>query len=66
MSTFAARKYKPVARKIRPVIAELPDKFRIIRNIVGDPLADMPTLSPNPPPFEPTGRYTAANRDLID
>jgi hypothetical protein len=65
-STFVARKYKPVARKIRPVIAELPDKFRIIRNIVGDPLEDLPTLSPNPPPFEPTGRYTAERRDIID
>ena len=30
VSTFAAkRKYKPVALKIRPVLADLPDKFRI-------------------------------------
>jgi hypothetical protein len=65
-STFANRKYKPVARKIRPVIADLPDKFRITRNIVGDPLADMPQLSPNPPPFIPTGRYTTENRAIID
>jgi hypothetical protein len=48
------------------VLAELPDKFRITRNIVGDPLADMPTLSPNPPPFQPTGRYTTERRDIID
>jgi Integrase zinc binding domain/RNase H-like domain found in reverse transcriptase len=66
VATFASRKYKPVARKIRPVLADLPDKFRITRNIIGDPLADMPTLSPNPPPFTPTGRYTADNRALID
>ena len=66
VDTFAARKYKPVARKIRPVLADLPDKFRIVRNIIGDPLADMPTLSPNPPPFSPTGRYTADNREIID
>ena len=65
-STFANRKYKPVARKIRPVIADLPDKFRITRTIVGDPLADMPQLSPNPPPFVPTGRYTSENRAIID
>lgn len=65
-STFANRKYKPVARKIRPVIADLPDKFRITRAIVGDPLADMPQLSPNPPPFVPTGRYTSENRAIID
>ena len=66
VATFASRKYKPVARKIRPVLADLPDKFRITRNITGDPLADMPTLSPNPPPFTPTGRYTAENREIID
>jgi len=65
-SIFAKRKYKPVARKIRPVIADLPDKFRITRNIVGDPLADMPQLSPNPPPFVPTGRYNAECRAIID
>jgi hypothetical protein len=65
-STFVTRKYKPVARKIRPVIAELPDKFHIIHNIIGDPLEDMPTLSPNPPPFEPTGCYTTERRDIID
>jgi len=65
-SIFAKRKYKPVARKIRPVIADLPDKFRITRDIVGDPLANMPQLSPNPPPFVPTGRYTAECRAIID
>jgi len=37
-----------------------------VRNIVGDPLAGMPTLSPVPPPFTPTGRYTADNRAIID
>ena len=66
VAIYGARKYKPVAKKVRPVLAELPDKFRIQRNIVGDPLADMPTLSPNPPPFQPTGRYTAERRDIID
>ena len=66
VSTFGNRKYKPVAHKVRPVIADLPDKFRIVRNIIGDPLADMPSLSPNPPPFVPTGRYTLERRDLID
>ena len=63
---YGARKYKPVAQKIRPVLAELPDKFRIQRKIIGDPLANMPTVSPNPPPFQPTGCYTAERRDIID
>ena len=66
VATFAGRKYKPVAKKVRPVLAELPDKFRIIRNIKGDPLANMPTLSPNPPPYTPIGRYVAERRDIID
>jgi hypothetical protein len=54
-NTFVAKKYKPVAQKVRPVLADLPEKFRINRNIVGNPLADMPALSPTPPPFQPTG-----------
>src|SRR6202142_129429 len=59
------KRYKPVALKTRPVLAELPDKFRIVRNIIGDPLADIPTLSPNPPPFQPTSRYTTDRRDAL-
>ncbi|THH15802.1 hypothetical protein EW146_g4737 [Bondarzewia mesenterica] len=59
-------KYKPVAQKVRPILAELPNKFCIIRNISGDPLADMPYLSPNPPPFTPFSRYTSEHRDIID
>jgi hypothetical protein len=65
-STFVTRKYKPVAKKVRAVLAELPEKYRITCNIVGKPLADMPTLSLNPPNFHPTGRYTAERRDIID
>jgi len=57
-SIFAKRNYKPVAKHIKPVLTNLPEKFRIVRNNVGDPLANMPTLSPNPPPFTTTGRYT--------
>ncbi|KAI0257963.1 hypothetical protein BC834DRAFT_926760 [Gloeopeniophorella convolvens] len=58
--------YKPVAHKVRPVEAELPSCFRIVRSIQGDPLADMPTLNPNPPDFTPTGRYTTERRDQFD
>ena len=60
------KKYKPVARKIRPVIGELPDRFRIIRNIIGDPLESLPTLNPKPPPFTPCGRYTQERMELFD
>ncbi|SJL18848.1 uncharacterized protein ARMOST_22450 [Armillaria ostoyae] len=66
VSVFAGKKYKPVALKTKPVLATLSDKFRIIRNIRGDPLADIPTLSPTPPPFVPTKRYTQERKEYID
>ena len=59
-------KYKPVALKVKPVVQELPAEFRIKREIVGDPLAEMPELSPNPPDFVPTGRYTQERKDHFD
>jgi len=52
------KKYKPVALKVRPVIAELPEQFCIYCNIISNPLEAMLTLNPNPLPFTPTGRYT--------
>jgi Integrase zinc binding domain/RNase H-like domain found in reverse transcriptase len=59
-------KYKPVALKTRPVVQELPAEFRIKREILGDPLAEMPELSTNPPDFVPTGRYTQERKDQFD
>ena len=59
-------KYKPVALKTRPVVQELPAEFRIRREIIGDPLAEMPKLSTNPPDFIPTGRYTQERKDQFD
>ena len=61
-----ASKYKPVALKTRPVYAELPEKYRIKREIRGDPLAEMPQLNCRPPDFVPTGRYTQERKDEID
>ena len=52
---YAGKKYKPVALKVRPVYAELPDQYRIKREIKGDPLAGMPPLNPRPRDFEPMG-----------
>jgi hypothetical protein len=65
-SVYVGKKYKPVALKVKPVYAELPERFRIERNIIGDPLADMPQLNPNPPDFEPKGRYTAERKEAMD
>ena len=67
LATFAAKKkYKPVTRKIRPILDTLPSCFCIERNIIGDPLTDLPTLSPHPPPFTPCGRYTEERRAKMD
>ncbi len=66
LSSYAGKKYKPVAKKIRPVATELPERFRITRNIKGDPLSALPELPTRPTPFEPTKRYTAARKEVID
>ena len=55
---YLGKKYKPVAMKVKPMYSDLPEKFRIKRDIKGDPLADMPELNPISPEFTPTGRYT--------
>ncbi|THU76289.1 hypothetical protein K435DRAFT_622426, partial [Dendrothele bispora CBS 962.96] len=60
------KKYKPVALKVKPVLTELPEKFRIVRDIKGDPLKEMPMLSTTPRDFEPTGRYTQERKEIID
>ena len=62
----AGKKYKPVARKVKPVISTLPSEFRIVRRIIGDPLKDMPTIQPRPPDFTPTGRYTEERRKQFE
>ncbi|RPD72628.1 hypothetical protein L226DRAFT_466888, partial [Lentinus tigrinus ALCF2SS1-7] len=59
------KKYKPVTQKVRAIVGELPQEYRIVRNCVGDPLATLPMLNPNPPPFVPTGRYTQERRDAM-
>ena len=60
------KKYKPVAQKVRPIYGELPERFRIKREITGNLLKDMPGLSPNPADFAPTGRYTLERKEIID
>ena len=66
VSAFLGKKYKPVALKVKPVYAELPEQFRIKREIKGDPLKDLPKLNPNPPDFVPTGRYTLERKEDFD
>ena len=59
-------KYKPVAKKVRPVKATLPQEFHVKRHITGDPLAGMPILPTNPPEFTPGERYTQERKEIID
>src|SRR5580698_5322739 len=59
-------KYKPVAIKARPVKTTLPDEYRVIREIKGDPLEGMPVLPIVPPPFTPGKRYTLERKEIID
>ena len=58
MTFMAKKKYKLVAQKVQLILDTLPLHFCIKCNITGDPLADLPTLSPHPPPFAPCGHYT--------
>ena len=59
-------KYKPVHLKVRPQLAPMPEEFRVQRNITGDPLAELPELSPNPPEYSPGERYTLERKEVID
>ena len=59
-------KYKPVALKTKPVIDQLPLRFRIVREIKGDPLRDLPVLPEDPPMFIPTARYSQERKEIID
>ena len=52
-------------KKTRGVTSVTP-YFRIIRNILGDPLSQLPILNPNPPPFSPCGCYTQECKDIFD
>ena len=66
VEVLASKKYKPVALKVKPVYTELPENFRIKREIKGDPLGGMPKLNPCPPDFVPTERYTAERKEAMD
>jgi hypothetical protein len=63
---FAGKKYKPVALKVRPVETELPSRFRIVREIKGDPLQNLQPLPTRPAEFAPTGRYTSERMEQFD
>lgn len=61
-----AFKYKPVAKKVRPVATDTPAEFRVERRMVGDPLADLPKLPVHPPEGEPGTRLTKERGEKFD
>jgi hypothetical protein len=48
------RKYRKVEDRIQPITTQLPEEFHIIRNIIGDPLENMPVLLTHTPDFVPS------------
>jgi len=60
------KKYKPVTLKVKLVLGTLPERFRITREIVSDPLQGIPELPEHPPEFEPRGRYTLEKKENLD
>jgi hypothetical protein len=52
------RKYRKVEDRIQPIATQLPEEFRIVHNIIGDPLENMPVLPTHPPDFVPGLQYT--------
>jgi hypothetical protein len=66
VASSLASRYKPVALKVKPVYADLPERFRIKREILGDPFEGMPNLNPQPREFVPMGRYTQERKEEFD
>ena len=60
------KKYKPVALKVKLVLGTLLERFRIIQDIRGDPLKDLPILPKRPLDFVPKGRYTAKRKEKLN
>ena len=52
-------------KKVNPIIAELPGQYRIIRDIKGDPLENMPNLEKVLLSFIPKGRYTTEHKEIL-
>jgi len=61
-----AKKYKPVALKVKPVLETLPERFRITREIIGDLLKNMPRLPEQPPEFQTKGCYNLDRKEKLD
>jgi len=61
-----AKKYKPVALKVKPVLGTLSERFRITREIIGDLLKNMPRLPEQLPEFQTRGHYNLDHKEKLD
>ena len=61
-----AKKYKPVALKVKPVLGTLPERFRITKEIIGDLLKNMSRLPERPPEFQTKGHYNLDYKEKLD
>jgi hypothetical protein len=59
------RKYRKAEDRIQPIAMQLPEEFRIIRNITGDPLENIPALPMHPPDLTPGLRYMQEQHDKL-
>lgn len=62
---LGAKKYKPVARRVKPVPATLPEKYRIVRHRPYDPLDSLPRLPIKVPDIVPGKRFTQERIDEL-
>ena len=58
--------YKPITKKVRPVLAPLEEEYRVLRRLPDDPLAGFITLLTNPLDFVPGQRFTQECANALD
>lgn len=61
-----AKKYKPVALKVKPVLGTLPERFRITREILKDLLKQMSKLPERLLAFQSKEYYTLDWKEKLD
>ena len=58
--------YKPVAKKVRPVLASLEEEYQVLRWLPDDPLAGLIPLPTHPLAFMPGKRFTQECANALD
>jgi hypothetical protein len=58
--------YKPVTKKVRTMPTAMPAEYRVVHQLLADPLAGLPSLPSRPPEFCPGMRYIRERADKLD